>query len=79
MSTGVPCAGHDPKPGRGQLHVRAPDGRSAAAARHRKAAHPPRPGPGRQGLLQQNRAVATRYDERDVIFDGTVQVASIRI
>ncbi len=30
-------------------------------------------------LLKQNRAVATRYDKRAVIFDGTVQVASIRI
>ncbi|MEU5859255.1 IS5/IS1182 family transposase, partial [Nocardiopsis dassonvillei] len=30
-------------------------------------------------LLKQNRAVATRYDKRATIFDGTVQVASIRI
>lgn len=30
-------------------------------------------------LLKQNRAVATRYDKRAAIFDGTVQVASIRI
>src|SRR5699024_7470506 len=30
-------------------------------------------------LLKQNRAVATRYDQRAAIFDGTVQVASIRI
>ncbi|MFC3522863.1 hypothetical protein ACFONH_26475, partial [Streptomonospora nanhaiensis] len=30
-------------------------------------------------LLKQNRAVATRYDKRAVIFEGTVQVASIRI
>lgn len=30
-------------------------------------------------LLQQNRAVATRYDKRAAIFDETVQVASIRI
>ncbi|MFC7741110.1 hypothetical protein ACFQXA_09025 [Nocardiopsis composta] len=30
-------------------------------------------------LLKQNRAVATRYDKRAVIFDRTVQVASIRI
>ena len=27
----------------------------------------------------QNRAVATRYDKRAAIFDGTVQVVSIRI
>lgn len=30
-------------------------------------------------LLEQNRAVATRYDKRAAIFDGTVQVSSIRI
>ncbi|MFD6949889.1 MULTISPECIES: transposase [unclassified Nocardiopsis] len=30
-------------------------------------------------LLKQNRAIATRYDKRAAIFDGTVQVASIRI
>lgn len=30
-------------------------------------------------LLKQNRAVATRYDKRAAIFDGTGQVASIRI
>lgn len=30
-------------------------------------------------LLKQNRAVATRYDKRATIFDGTVLVASIRI
>ena len=30
-------------------------------------------------LLKQNRVVATRYDKRAAIFDGTVQVASIRI
>lgn len=30
-------------------------------------------------LLKQNRAVATRYDKRAAIFEGTVQVASIRI
>jgi hypothetical protein len=30
-------------------------------------------------LLKQNRAVATRYDKRAAIFDGTVLVASIRI
>lgn len=30
-------------------------------------------------LLKQNRAVATRYDKRAVVYDGTVQVASIRI
>nr|WP_190394725.1 transposase [Nocardiopsis deserti] len=30
-------------------------------------------------LLKQDRAVATRYDKRAVIFDGTVLVASIQI
>ncbi|ASU86035.1 transposase [Nocardiopsis gilva YIM 90087] len=30
-------------------------------------------------LLKQNRAVATRYDKRAAIYDGTVQLASIRI
>lgn len=30
-------------------------------------------------LLKQNRAVATRYDKRAAIYDGTIQLASIRI
>ncbi|MFC3522644.1 hypothetical protein ACFONH_25330, partial [Streptomonospora nanhaiensis] len=30
-------------------------------------------------LLKQNRAVATRYDKRAAVYDGTVQLASIRI
>jgi transposase len=29
--------------------------------------------------LKQNRAVATRYDKRDYVWRGTVDVASIRI
>jgi transposase len=30
-------------------------------------------------LLRQHRAVATRYDKRDFVWRGTVDVASIRI
>ncbi|MBB4931295.1 transposase [Lipingzhangella halophila] len=30
-------------------------------------------------LLKQNRAVATRYDKRAAVYDGTVQLAAIRI
>lgn len=29
--------------------------------------------------LKQHRAVATRYDKRDYVYNGTIEVASIRI
>jgi transposase len=31
------------------------------------------------GQLRQHRAVATRYDKRDYVWRGTIDVASIRI
>jgi hypothetical protein len=46
---------------------------------------PARPGTGRRWVersinkIKQNRAVATRYDKRDFVWRGTVDVAAIRI
>jgi transposase len=57
--------------------------------RGRKGGRPPASGPGAYqqrntverafSRLRQHRAVATRYDKRDYVYRGTVDVAAIRI
>jgi transposase len=65
------------------------DQKNHRRARGRSGGRPPAFDPGRYkerntvercfGKLKQFRAVATRYDKRELIFQGTVDVASIRI